>query len=207
MKPYLLLAVAIAALCLSVQPAAAAIDWAYGGIWNYTDAGFPIMVTSGVYYNLTGLVMGSSHNVTLGQNSSLKVAMPGLYKVDFAVSFSGGVSHDYGFGVAKNFDINSARNCYSRRSTQSSSLIGLVGTTCFMQLVKDDEVNIQFDEEAGQDATIKIYTAQLTIFNINETDTAVTANMPISWPYWMLPLGLGMVVAVAANARTPKAKE
>lgn len=143
----------------------------YAEMWNYTTDGWNFDIDDAdVYYNLTGLIAGNLEGFTFtGENGSnggsfLTAQYAGLYKTMFSMSFSseaqGGL---YGISLAHDYDPDTHRDCYSRRSAKTDT--GSVSVSCLMDLDVGDQVVVMIENEVGA-RDITIYTANLNILKV-----------------------------------------
>lgn len=143
----------------------------YGEMFNYskTDALLEIeILQAGVYYNITNLTTGDCNGFTFeqpaGAGTQLRAMYDGLYKMSFTMSFESiAVGGLFGVAVAHNYDVETHRNCYSRR--EAATAVGNVGVTCIMDLEVGDNVSVLIENE-NTNRNIKIHTANLNLQRI-----------------------------------------
>ena len=151
------------------------IDREYAEMWNYSSnaTAWTFHVdAANVYYNLTNLnnavivngFITTNNNQTHG-GSYVTTQIAGTYKVDFSLSFEATQSNAlYGIAAVKNFDVNTNRQCYSRRLGVKNAA-GNVADSCIMSLDVGDTVNMQIEnEETNRD--IKVHTANFNLVRI-----------------------------------------
>lgn len=140
----------------------------YGEIFIYNESGFVVDLTDPeVYVNVTGFSMGDFRGVKMFDGAGFIISEPGFYQIDGTISFSGGAGGDYGLIVAKNFDINSSRNCYVRRST-SGGAIGNVGISCIDYYASEDVITFMMDDEGDPVFDPSIYMANVNIHYLGD---------------------------------------
>lgn len=131
----------------------------------YNESTSTITITqSEVYYNFTMLDNSSCAGMTVNHTTYDKIIVDktGEYTVSFSVSFTGGNTGLYGIGIAKNGIIQ--RNCYSQQTASGS--VQNTGVTCYLQLDKNDIIDLQVDDEQAPSQNIVIHTAQLSTHRI-----------------------------------------
>lgn len=145
----------------------------HGEMWNYTagGVGYHFEITgAGVYYNISGLAEG--HNTAFDHvdetqangGSYLRANVAGDYAATFSMSFnSENVGGLYGFSIGHNWDQNTHRNCYARRTAASS--VGSVSITCIMDVDVEDNISVMVENENGA-RDIDIHTANLNLIRI-----------------------------------------
>jgi hypothetical protein len=147
----------------------------YGEMWNWTSNltawSFPI-VTDSVYYNLTNLSEGNVYGFTFTQNnipeggSYLTTEQAGLYKTSLAFSYSSIGTGLYGISVAKNFNQESSRDCYARRSITSPNTVGSVTVSCLLDLNVGDTINVQMEDEESPVKDVLIHSVNLNLVKV-----------------------------------------
>lgn len=147
----------------------------FGEIWEYnansTQRTFPIP-SADVYYNLTNLDLGETNgfnytNTTQALGGSyLTATKKGLYKANLQISFGSGGAGLYGIAVVHNFDIDTHRDCYVRRSISNKNDYGSASITCLMDLDIGDKVNVQVEDEVSPTKDLFIQTANLNLLKI-----------------------------------------
>ena len=148
-------------------------DTYYGEAWNYTSAGYPVLVNAAadVYYNLTGLQAGQLNGFTFtgsdmaGGGSYLAAQHSGIYKLSAHVSFSAtATGGQYGIGIFRNFAPAPNRDCYAR--VGGTTAVTSVPIACIISMNAGDKINLQYDDETNPPKNITIYTANMNLVRI-----------------------------------------
>lgn len=146
----------------------------YGEIWNHTSTGYGFTAaTAGVYYNLTGLIPGTSNGFTYTQAPTnmggdyLTATLPGTYITNLHISGEGSTAGGvYGISVAKNFDESISRQCYTRKD--GTSTVDEIALSCHLSLNVGDTVNVKVVELDTPTKEFMIYTVNLNLHRIGE---------------------------------------
>jgi len=140
-------------------------DMIYGEMWNFTSGGWTFEIeTTGLYYNVSNFTVGNMNGMGFDA-SNLTVQVDGIYKIDWSVSFSGQAGSLYGWGVSKNSDIETSRNCYSRRDTAATQ-VGSIGGSCILDLVAGDNLVLQVEDEDATPQNVVIYNMNVNALRI-----------------------------------------
>lgn len=144
----------------------------YGGMFNFTDAGYVFSIAStGTYYNITNQQTGERNGVTITSSttqSSFKVQYAGVYQVIGSMSSKQnmGTGSSYGFGMSiinssGYYNPEQVAKCYSRldgiTTYQSQNF------NCLLRLNAGDIIFPQIDDEGGAANNLNIV---MTNFNI-----------------------------------------
>lgn len=130
-------------------------------MYNHSDDGLPVAVSTG-YQNLTFLETGTVNGVdfvTIGGNSSLKIARDGIYKVDYIISFAGQATREYQFTLLK--DDVEQNKCDMHRKMGTSSDVGSGAGTCLLSLSSGDSIYVAVKDLTGTS------TVNYEIFSMN----------------------------------------
>ena len=150
----------------------------YGEMWNYTSNAtawdFEFPEGDGVYHNLSNLSAGTingfecDENTTEEGGSYLTVIYTGYYKITWAISLSSDDNKDlYGFMVAKDFNKNTARECYTRRDFTARNKVGSASGTCIFYLTQGQTINLLIENEVDNDG-LNIHTANFNAHKIGD---------------------------------------
>ncbi len=74
--------------------------------------------------------------------SHIKIIVPGIYDVNWHVSFRSGQSHKYEFGVGKNDGVDLFEQTAAHRQTSTAAAVGLIAGGGHCGFVKDDTVEL-----------------------------------------------------------------
>lgn len=146
----------------------------YGEMWNYTSAGFPFTTaTAGVYYNMTGFIEGLSNgfsftNAAVNEGGSyLTAQVSGVYSVHLTMSGEGATAGgEYGISVAKNFDEDWSRQCYTNQD--GTETIEDIAVNCHIPLDVGDTVNVKVEDEASPTKEFDIHSMNLNLHRIGD---------------------------------------
>lgn len=143
---------------------------AYGGMYNFSDTGHTITIlSSGDYYNITGLECGLYNGIICNVSSSeLVILVGGVYKVDFSVSLSTSSGNgEYGIGVAKNhINLETQKKCYARDYLTSNEVRAVSGS-CFLSLSAGETLGLMIDDEASPTRSIKWQTIDMMVVRMS----------------------------------------
>jgi len=131
-------------------------------LYNSTGYLFPIPSHS-IYYNLSNLTQGELYNVNFS-DGYLIINEPGLYSVDYSISFSGGANNVYGIAIYHNE--NNARDCYTRRKLGAGGDVGNAGGTCTLNMTKTDYINMRLEDETNPATNISIVSVNINLDKI-----------------------------------------
>lgn len=145
------------------------LEEVYANIWNYTSNGSIFnYLSSDIYYNFTYLNCSLIKNINCYQKNQtgggtyLEIIYPGIYYLDAKISGEGSVAGGiYGISIAKNFNPNLNRNCYSR--IEGTTTVDTMSVSCLLRLSAGDRINIMIDDEAIPTKPIIIYQASLSV--------------------------------------------
>lgn len=140
----------------------ATINMIYGGLSNYSSAGWTFdIASSSIYYNMTNLSItklngfGFNDNTQENGGSQLVVQIPGTYELSGKINFKDGANNLYGGGIAINGIIN--RYFYDRSAIGTANTYGnILITPQVVELEAGDTINLQLEDEAipANDAVI-----------------------------------------------------
>ena len=174
-------------LCMGLYFVINGVDYAdpdipqinHAEMWNYTsnatawDFDFP--EGSGVYHNLSNL-SASTHldkftftGATQAEGGSyLTTGVGGDFKVSFSVSCSSDSNKAlYGFLLAKNFDPETARECYARTTFTEKNKVRAVSSSCFLFLEPGDTLSLLIDNEENE-AGLNIHTVNVNALKVGD---------------------------------------
>lgn len=135
----------------------------YGSMFSVNESGRTLSLpATDVYVNVTGMNGSFVNGVTFSE-PYLNVNAPGLYKIDWSVSFSGGASNLYGIAVGKNGERQLP--CYTHRTTSSVGL-GNTGASCILNLTVNDKITIVIADEASPTNDPSIFMANLAMIRV-----------------------------------------
>lgn len=149
----------------------------HGEMWNYTANAtawrFDFPEGVGVYHNLSNLSAGHLDGFTFtGVDSAeggsyLTAQYSGVYLVNWGISTSSIDNRDlYGFMVARNFDKDTARECYARRDLTSKTKVGSASSTCILDFNVGDTVNLLIENEVDNDG-LNIHTVNMNLVRLD----------------------------------------
>jgi hypothetical protein len=160
---------------LCVSNAGTNLNLIRGEMWNYSENAtswtFPISDV-GIYYNLTGLAAGNLNGFTFtgetqeNGGSYLTSLYSSIYKMDFDISFESNGGGLYGVSIVHDFDVETQRNCYGRRSISSAGNVESISISCLMDIDAGDNINIQIETETAPAKDIKIHTVNMNLLRV-----------------------------------------
>ena len=153
-------------------------DMFYGEMWNYTANlsawDFEFFEGVGVYHNLSNLSIGHLRGFTFTAvdsahgGSYLTTTKEGLYKITLSSSFSAEGKGLYSIMVARNFDKDTARECYSRRTISTPDSVGSISNSCLLSFEVGDTVNILVEDEVSPLKHIHFHTVNLDLIRVGD---------------------------------------
>lgn len=155
----------------------------YGEMYNRTGALTPFLFSiplDNVYYNVTFMEQGNLNGFNFTQatqangGSYLTATRNGTYRIDATISFSVAVAGGlYAFVIGRNFD-STNYDCYTRREV--SAIVGNIGITCIMPLVRGDIINVMVEDEVAPARDISLHNMNLNIIEIESSYSSSTSG-------------------------------
>ena len=142
----------------------------YGEMWFHNDSasGNPTIISSqDVWYNITGFNQtgdsGQSLNGFSYSQHKLTCNIAGLYKIDYSISFGGGLNDEYKTAVGVN-GIKQG-NTETHRKLGAGGDVGNTGSSGFVSLSVDDEITLMI---LNDDATANadVHSANINLVRI-----------------------------------------
>lgn len=144
----------------------------YGEMWfhNESVSGNPTIITSqDAWYNVTGFNQTTESGQTLNgfsySNYELICQVSGLYKVDYSISFGGGLNDEYKTSIGVN-GVNK-NNTETHRKLGAGGDVGNTGSSGFISLNVNDKITLMIlndDAIANSD----IHSANLNLIRIGD---------------------------------------
>lgn len=131
----------------------------------YKNLTTPITISiasENTYYNVTNFTQGDTSGVTFEDNG-VTIDVSGTYKIAGTISFSGGNSGLYDFGIAVNGIVN--QHCGAIRTT-SSTAVGNIGFSCIDMFNAGDHLNLQVEDTSASAQDVNIYFMNLNMVRI-----------------------------------------
>jgi len=114
------------------------VDVPHSEVYNVTPNGYTLTISSlNDWYNFTGLLSGEMLGFTLG-GDGLTAEFSGVYKMDYAVSFSGSGGSTHSVSALIN-DVEHTP-CRAYRKLGTAGDVGNMGGTCLMSLNAGDVI-------------------------------------------------------------------
>lgn len=134
----------------------------YANMWNRSLTGVEITLLGvGIYTNVTHLKAGIITGFNFS-NGVLTILYPGVYDVNWHISFSGEAGSEYGILAAKNMNENISRACYAQRDTAGTDK-GVASASCLVNLTTGDTISFLIEDEADPLKNPTIYTIGIVV--------------------------------------------
>lgn len=128
----------------------------YGEMSAYNGAGNTITISDTTnYFNITGFGMGDLSGVTYSDDD-LTLTQDGVYKIDWALSFGGGVSDTWHIALFKNGAALTECNDVLRKVGTGGD-VGAAANTCLADLNANDVIDLRIRNADGTDNAVVYY--------------------------------------------------
>lgn len=136
----------------------------YAEVYNVTLNGYTLSIPSlNTWYNFTGLLEGEMFGFTLESNG-INATYEGVYKVDYAVSFSGSGGSTHAIGLLINGVEHTPCRIYRKLGTAGD--VGNAGGTCIITLDENDIVSGAVQDVSSPAQNINVWSMNANIIRI-----------------------------------------